>query len=509
MSRPDRMRIVIRLVMGCLVLAVAFVVFVATALDNPDHARAVEATVLVSVIGNAPNYNTPWVQTLHEVRGSGVVLDDGRILTCAHVVANARCVELRRMGRDEACPARVEFLDNDRDLALLRAERSCFLERVAGLPLGGVPASRATVDVYGYPLDARVVCTTRGTVSGMDYNLYAQSRMAQLVATLRSSLNPGNSGGPAVVNGEIVGLAMQVLEDDRRVAQLVPMPVIRQFLDDIADGQVDGVAELGIRYQPLMGKDIKAYHGLDEDRTGVLVTGVGAGGSGEGVLRAGDAITAIAGQKVSDLGQVTLAGHGAVDMSYPVQSRQLGEQVDMDIVRDGKPLTVSLTLRRGGTLIGGSNFPKYLPYRVYGGIVFQPLDMDLAVARAENDSRIASMLEDRPLATPETRQCVVAGVALGSEYSCGRGATYAPFVTSVQGVAVRDFAHFNRLLDGARGPWITIRLDDDTSVVLDKEHARSVSVATAGLFNIGSDRRLEAFRPPVKARPKASPAVAS
>ena len=119
------------------------------------------------------------------------------------------------------------------------------------------------------------------------------------------------------------------------------------------------------------------------------------------------------------------------------------------------------------------------------------------------------MLEDRPLATPETRQCVVAGVALGSEYSCGRGATYAPFVTSVQGVAVRDFAHFNRLLDGARGPWITIRLDDDTSVVLDKEHARSVSVATAGLFNIGSDRRLEAFRPPVKARPKASPAVAS
>jgi hypothetical protein len=61
-------------------------------------------------------------------------------------------------------------------------------------------------------------------------------------------------------------------------------------------------------------------------------------------------------------------------------------------------------------------------------------------------------------------------------------------VQSVQGVPVRDFDHFNQLLDEADGQWINLTLDDASRLVIDRGAARAADEELLGSFGIPGDR---------------------
>lgn len=65
-------------------------------------------------------------------------------------------------------------------------------------------------------------------------------------------INPGNSGGPALAAGKVVGVAFQGFSEMQNVGYIVPFPVIRHFLNDIAlHKQHTGIVSLGIKAQPM------------------------------------------------------------------------------------------------------------------------------------------------------------------------------------------------------------------------------------------------------------------
>ncbi len=511
MNRPDRMRFVVRLVMGCLVLAVAFAALAAHALDDSSQKRAMAATVQVIAVINPPDYRAPWQSKPTEtITGSGVLLEDGRILTNAHVAANAVSLELRRMGLPDRYPARVTFIDHACDLALLSVDKPAFIAGAVGLPLGDMPELQDAVNVYGYPLNAQTVCTTEGVVSRLEYDTYAHAFNNMLLAQLDAPINPGNSGGPAVAGGKIVGLAMQKPDDTEGAGQFIPAPVIRRFLADVADGRVDGVVELGIGCQLLESDALRASCGLSATGTGVLVVDLGAGSSCDGVLRVGDVITAIAGQKVANDGTVVLAGDRRIDLMWLAHQRQVGDPLTLAILRDGKPAEVTVALRCGGSMIDGPYFPARAPYRLFGGMVFQPVDMDLVIAnRTELPTNVLLLAQTGAPATAARRQRVTLGRVLPHEVNRGYQDWGTELVESVQGVPVRDFAHFNQLLDDAQGRWVTIVMDDATSIVMDLAAARAAGPEILKSFHIPDDRCSATSRPPLAVEPKASPAVAS
>ncbi len=511
MDRPNRRRIAFRVTVSILITALVLVALVAYAFDDSDQRRAMAATVQVTAVINPPDYKAPWqCRPTESISGSGVLLEGGRVLTNAHVVSNAVSIELKRMGLPDRYLAHVEFIDHASDLALLRVEKAEFATGAEPLSLGDMPELQAAVNVYGYPLNAQTVCTTEGVVSRVEYDTYSHAFNMMLMAQLDASINPGSSGGPAVVDGKIVGLAMQKPDETEGAGQFIPAPVIRRFLADVADGRVDGVPSIGIGYQSLESEAMRASCSMTATQTGVLAVEIGAGGSSDGVLQVGDVIVTIAGQSVANDGTVALDGERRIDFSWPVHVRQAGDRLDVGILRHGVAQHVTLTLNTAGLLLDGPYYPSRAPYRIFGGLVFQPVDMDLVIAnRTSLPTNVLLPAQTCAPATAAQRQLVTLGRVLPHEVNRGYQDWGTELVESVNGLPVRDFAHFNELLDAASGRWVTILLDDATIVVLDLPASRAALPAILKTFNIKDERYPAAPRVPVAAKAASAGTVAS
>lgn len=73
-----------------------------------------------------------------------------------------------------------------------------------------------------------------------------------LTVQIDAAINPGNSGGPAVSRGKVVGVAFQGFSQMQNVGYIVPFPVIRHFLNDIAlHKRHTGFVSIGIKAQSM------------------------------------------------------------------------------------------------------------------------------------------------------------------------------------------------------------------------------------------------------------------
>ena len=78
--------------------------------------------VLVETCTSESNIFRPWQSFTDSSVGSGAVIGDGLVLTCAHCVANASYIRIRKHNEDSLYHATVAFIDNDADLALVKVE---------------------------------------------------------------------------------------------------------------------------------------------------------------------------------------------------------------------------------------------------------------------------------------------------------------------------------------------------------------------------------------------------
>ena len=81
----------------------------------------------------------PWRTDKRGGDGSGVVIGDGRILTCAHCVSDATFIRVRKPNEDAIYHATVEFTGNDSDLALVRVDDPAFMADVSPMGIGDTP----------------------------------------------------------------------------------------------------------------------------------------------------------------------------------------------------------------------------------------------------------------------------------------------------------------------------------------------------------------------------------
>jgi S1-C subfamily serine protease len=135
-----------------LVCLTALVVLSPTIAGVPG--AAIESNVVkITVRSSPPDLVSPW-RTLEVMTasGSGVLLNDRRILTNAHVVEDAVSVEVQRAGMAKPYTATVEFVGHDCDLALLSVDDEAFFKGAGGIPLGTMPGLKDAVQVHGFPV---------------------------------------------------------------------------------------------------------------------------------------------------------------------------------------------------------------------------------------------------------------------------------------------------------------------------------------------------------------------
>jgi len=350
-----------------------------------------KSLVRITATEVAPDYRAPWnAGMVGRGIGAGFVIDGNRIMTNAHVVSNSRYLTVERDGDPNKYQAKVLFVAHDCDLALITVDPN-FFKNMSPLKFGGIPELESTVSAYGYPIGGERMSVTTGIVSRIDFQLYTHSSIDQhLAIQISAQINPGNSGGPVMQNAKVVGVAFQGYSGDvaQGVAYMVPTPVINRFLKDVSDGHYDGYVDLGITFAKLQNPAQRRYLGLKDDGRGVLVETVVAAGSCAKLLRPGDVLLSIDNRPIASDGNVDLEGEH-VEMPEVVERKFKGDQVKFDIWRDKKAITGSVQLDTVPPYLMQSHRYDVRPrYVVYGGLLFQPLSLDLLEAYQPQDLRL-------------------------------------------------------------------------------------------------------------------------
>ena len=285
--------------------------------------------------------------------GSGLVVDDrGYILTNNHVVEDADSLEVTLPDKSKV-PAKLIGRDPSNDLAVVKI--SVPKEKLHPLKMGNSDALQVgqMAIAIGNPfgLDRTV---TRGVVSSVGRTLRSESgRQIRGVIQTDAPINPGNSGGPLLNSrGEVIGINSAIYTPSGGsvgIGFAVPVNTAKRLLPQlIAKGRVShpwlGIAGLDITPEVAGAMKLPVREGIvvmqvspkgPVDRAGIrgarrkarvgnMLVGVG-----------GDIIVAVEGRKVTSIDDLT---------AFLDAERKVGDQVKIELLRDGRPLTVPVRL---------------------------------------------------------------------------------------------------------------------------------------------------------------------
>ncbi|MGW0085868.1 MarP family serine protease [Streptomyces sp. NPDC003393] len=162
-------------------------------------ARATNAARLstVKILGTSGNQGR---------EGSGFVYARERVMTNAHVVAGIDDPAVQIGGAGHAYQARVVLFDPDRDVAVLYVPGlDAPVLRFDGTAARGDPAV-----VAGYPQDGGLnlrAATVADRIEATGQNIYNTATVTREIYAIRSTVLPGNSGGPLLtVDGRVYGM---------------------------------------------------------------------------------------------------------------------------------------------------------------------------------------------------------------------------------------------------------------------------------------------------------------
>lgn len=159
---------------------------------------------IVKITGDAPSCS-------RSLEGTGFAYAANRVVTNAHVVAGVRSPRVHIGNRD--LKATVVLYDPNRDVAVLAVSDL----GLAPLPFSGPAAQGQDAVVAGYPQNgpfsavaARV--RERTTINGP--NIYQDKQVSREVYAIRSTVLPGNSGGPLLApDGSVYGVVFAASTD--------------------------------------------------------------------------------------------------------------------------------------------------------------------------------------------------------------------------------------------------------------------------------------------------------
>lgn len=462
-----------------------------------SNGKIQKSLVRITATEVEPDYRAPWNSGgVQRGIGAGFVIDGNRIMTNAHVVSNSRYLTVERDGDPNKYPATVLFVAHDCDLALLKVASPDFFKNMLPLTFGGIPELESTVSAYGYPLGGERMSVTTGIVSRIDFQLYTHSSIdSHLAIQISAQINPGNSGGPVMQDAKVVGVAFQGYSGDvaQGVAYMIPTPVINRFLKDIGDGQYDRYVDLGITPIKLQNPSQRHFLGLKDDDRGVLVGTVIAAGPSANVLQAGDVLLTIDDHPIASDGTVELDG-ARVDMPEVVERKFKGDKVKLDIWRNKAPLTVNIELGTVWPYLylahGYDVRPRYV---VYGGLLFQPLTLDLMEAYQPTDVRIRHffdyfVIEQLYLEHPEV---VILTNILPDPTNTYLAPYRASIVDEINGKKVRKLNDLAEAFAEKADRFVIRMIGDGPPLVLDPKEVESARERIKTRYNVVSEQNLE------------------
>jgi len=279
-----------------------------------------------------PRQRTPNRRNFSMGQGSGFLIsDDGYIVTNGHVVDGADEVTVV-MGDGETLDAEVIGVDDKTDLALVKVEHDQKFPFVTFASnetrVGDWVMAVGNPFGLGGSVTAGIVSARGREIGAGPYDDFLQ---------IDAPINRGNSGGPTFnLNGNVVGVNTAIYSPSGGsvgIGFAIPASIAQDVIEDLKDDGNVTRGWLGVQIQPIT-PEIAESLGRD-DVIGALVTDPQSDSPAEKAgVKAGDAIIAVDGEEVE----------GPRDLARTISTRSPGEEVTLNVWRDGKAIDVKVEL---------------------------------------------------------------------------------------------------------------------------------------------------------------------
>ncbi len=317
-------------------------------------------------------FQIPREQREHAL-GSGVlVTSDGYILTNNHVIKNATSIKVMLEDK-RTFTAKVVGADPQTDVAVVKINGrnlpTASLGDSSDLHVGDI------VMAFGNPFGLNFT-VTRGAVSALNRSQGGIENIQNFIQT-DAPINPGNSGGALVnVEGQVVGINTAIVSNQSGpegeggflgIGFAIPSNMAKHVMEDLVK---TGKVERGYLGAEIQSLDEGLAHAFDvPDTSGALVQNVTPGGPAEKAgLKAGDVIRKYNGQTISDSGQLVAL----------VTETNPGSVVTLEVLRNGKPLTLRITLGERTSALGvKASVGKLSTQGTLRGVTVQTLTPDV------------------------------------------------------------------------------------------------------------------------------------
>jgi serine protease Do len=275
--------------------------------------------------------NVPDQEMKQQSLGSGFIIDkDGYILTNNHVVAGAEEIKVK-LADGREFKARVVGRDSKTDLALLKI--SSLFKNLPVLPLGDSDTMRVGDWVLaignpfglGHTVTQGIISATGRVIGSGPYDDFLQTD---------APINPGNSGGPLInLKGEVIGINSAIIATGQGIGFAIPSNMARNIASQLKEKGKVVRGWIGVTIQSVTSEIAQSF-GLKEAK-GALVADVVSGGPAEKAgIKRGDIIVAFDGRDIKN----------STDLPRIVAETPVGKTVDVGIIRNGKEMTVKMTI---------------------------------------------------------------------------------------------------------------------------------------------------------------------
>ncbi|MEE4378761.1 MAG: DegQ family serine endoprotease [Candidatus Competibacteraceae bacterium] len=291
--------------------------------------------------------------------GSGVVVDaaQGYVVTNHHVINKADTITvILRDGR--RLEAKLIGSDPETDVAVIQVPA----ERLTELPLADSDALRVGdfVVAIGNPFGLGQTVTS-GIVSALGRTGLGIQGYEDFIQT-DASINPGNSGGALVnLHGELVGINTAIIAPgggNVGIGFAIPANMVKGLMAQLVSyGEIQR-GQLGVVIQDLTEELARAFN-IRQTSGAVIAQIMPDSAAQRAGLRAGDVILAVDGKPV----------RGAGELRNRVGLLRIGEQVKLNIIRDGRRMTITAKISKfqASTTSGKDISPRL------AGAVFQEI----------------------------------------------------------------------------------------------------------------------------------------
>lgn len=266
--------------------------------------------------------------------GSGVIIsEDGYIITNQHVVdgTNKLTVTLSDKSKHDA---KLIGADSKTDIAVIKIDAQGLTAAVLG------DSDNLTVGEFalaiGNPMGTLGGTVTDGIISALNRDIVVGTQTMTLLQT-NAAVSPGNSGGGLFnEKGELVGIvnSKSSQANTEGLGFAIPINTAFKVATELMDnGYVSGRPALGIKI--LNVTDLQTAMQAGVDNLGVYITEITKGGGAEKAdLRKGDRFISVDGAAVGSLNDITDA----------IGKRAVGDKVEVQVARDGRIVTATVTL---------------------------------------------------------------------------------------------------------------------------------------------------------------------